>query len=1196
MKHKIILSIFLFLFINTLFSQNENDSRPILSDSSSIEIFDKYIVEKVRLLNQEGKHQEAAEILENAAIEEEKKSIPDTSLIVYYYFGAGIAYNAAELYDEQKKVLEHILSKYRNNTSNDFLERIHFALSKYYKNIKQFESAIYHLNKTLQMCNSKEDSLGLYSYLANLYKENGDTTNAIQSFDLSLEKIRKIDDNKLIKKILEGGGVFYREMRDTNRTIGVINELVSFCSKECDKKDLAMSYVQLANAYKDFGYINEAKNNFDTVIKLYYELKDTSSVGWQLLFLAQTYFKNNQYDEAVEYGKDALKIAYSFNDLHLIGESFTLLMMSSIYIYDKSLINKETDTLFEYAESIGKRNEKIQIMEILNTGFSITGNNIGRIKVLEDLVQLYQETDNKKQLANTYTILSNVYILLNESVEKIVEIARKSLTLSNTLKDTVGMIYAYKTMGNIYSNLNNYKEAISQLQTALRLSFNINDSLQAANIYSELGVIYYIIGNYKFAEDFYKKSLSIKPTIGALNNYGLLFNDFGMYENALDYSLKSLALGRREGIIDLSPTLNNIGNAYEKMGKFEKAIEYYEQSLTLLEKLSRHDKMMVVLHNLERVSLILLDITGNENYYEIWKQYFKKLSSIYTSDKITSFNLDEMLSILIDYGYEYYLYGGEEYYIPDGQSLNAKKHILTACNLVFAAVNKGRSIPKLEGRAYSLLGKYYLNEGKIDSSIEMYNHAIYIYENHRKTIYGDKKRDYLATVINIYKNLTKSYFENEDYNNVFNSIELSRAKLLTEQLAKSDSLVSIPDLIEVQSSLSSNQAIVIYANVGWENLIEMVITNDTIISIEVPDSVLLATLYPDNEDATIELAIKSYRNFIKFFAETEKLAEFGRVFFDYLINPLDEHIQNKTDLLIIPDGILGYLPFEVFVDKNGQYLMEKYNITYAQSVSVWDLIRNRKYDQEQGTLLAVGGAVYNTQTYEVDMVKNDKMLAYLEKTTFDSISTRGSLRKSYASLGYSDWPNLPGSLEEINSISGVIEYTDKVVGDNATEETIKELSTSGELSKYNMLHFATHSIVVSDMPELSAVVLSQFEDELNSEDGYLTMGEIAELDIKADFVNLSACETGLGKIYSGEGVVGLTQAFMLAGANSVSVSLWPIADKATSEFMLSVYSKIAEGEDYSESITNTKREFISGLYGEKYKHPYYWAPFVYYGN
>jgi len=78
--------------------------------------------------------------------------------------------------------------------------------------------------------------------------------------------------------------------------------------------------------------------------------------------------------------------------------------------------------------------------------------------------------------------------------------------------------------------------------------------------------------------------------------------------------------------------------------------------------------------------------------------------------------------------------------------------------------------------------------------------------------------------------------------------------------------------------------------------------------------------------------------------------------------------------------------------------------------------------------------------------------------------------------------------------------------------------------------------------------------------------------------------------------LGAGNSYRLAGANSVSVSLWPIADEATSEFMVSVYTKIADGEDYSDAISDTKKEFISGLYGEEYKHPFYWAPFVYYGK
>ena len=159
------------------------------------------------------------------------------------------------------------------------------------------------------------------------------------------------------------------------------------------------------------------------------------------------------------------------------------------------------------------------------------------------------------------------------------------------------------------------------------------------------------------------------------------------------------------------------------------------------------------------------------------------------------------------------------------------------------------------------------------------------------------------------------------------------------------------------------------------------------------------------------------------------------------------------------------------------------------------------------------------------------------------------------------------------------------------------LSASGDLKRFKVIHFATHGLVVPEIPELSAIVLSQFKEEKEGEDGYLQMNEIAELDINADFVNLSACETGLGKIYGGEGVVGLTQSFLIAGANGISVSLWQVADDSTSTFMVEMYKSVKEqGIDYSTAINQVKRRFINGEFGPNYQAPYYWAPFVYYGK
>ena len=302
-------------------------------------------------------------------------------------------------------------------------------------------------------------------------------------------------------------------------------------------------------------------------------------------------------------------------------------------------------------------------------------------------------------------------------------------------------------------------------------------------------------------------------------------------------------------------------------------------------------------------------------------------------------------------------------------------------------------------------------------------------------------------------------------------------------------------------------------------------------------------------------------------------------------------------MIIIPDGVLGFLPFEILKDENGKYLIEKYNIKYTQSMGVLDIIEKRKYPGSRKPMLAFGGAVYDEVRYSVDMADTEIKVAALEKNIFTSFENQRSVRNAYASLDMAKWTNLPGTLSEVSDIASIIPEAEVIKGNSVTENRIKELSARGDLSKYKVIHFATHGLVVQEVPELSAIVLSQFKKEKEGEDGYLRMNEISELNIKADFVNLSACETGLGKIYGGEGVVGLTQSFLIAGANGLSVSLWQVADDSTSNFMVAMYKAVNEqGLGYSEAINKVKRRFIKGDFGKTYQAPYYWAPFVYYGK
>jgi CHAT domain-containing protein len=535
----------------------------------------------------------------------------------------------------------------------------------------------------------------------------------------------------------------------------------------------------------------------------------------------------------------------------------------------------------------------------------------------------------------------------------------------------------------------------------------------------------------------------------------------------------------------------------------------------------------------------------------------------------------------------------------------------------------------------------------IPEAIDNFTYSIKFLEGIRKTATGVARLDYLASQIGTYQKLASAYAKINNHAGVLEAIEQSRARLLAEQIAGIDSELKLPTLAEVQKGLAADEAVLIFSNIDSNNFILMVISADGVASQEISKTSFLAQsqkLYKDQvllllekqrgfevrteekdtpfsshdkkDKTNFETAVQYFRNSLthptglgqrgfNVVSTTEQKKDeiapadhdLGRLFYDLLLQPVKAHLVGKTKLTIMPDGILGFLPFESLVDENNHYLAENYTVQYTQSLTIDTMLKKRQYSDSRKPLLAMGGAIYDEKTSASQVPENIKQLASVQKEVTRSIAQGQSMRASYARLGVGAWQNLPGTLTEVQKLAAIVKGAETISGPEVSEDKVKEYSKSGKLSQYKVLHFATHGLVMPEVPELSSLVLSQFKEERGGEDGYLRMGEIAKLDIKADFVNLSACETGLGKIYGGEGVVGLTQSFLIAGANGLSVSLWQVVDESTSIFMSELYKKTQEkGISYSRAITEVKRAFIRGDYGEKWKAPYYWSPFVYYGK
>jgi CHAT domain-containing protein len=160
---------------------------------------------------------------------------------------------------------------------------------------------------------------------------------------------------------------------------------------------------------------------------------------------------------------------------------------------------------------------------------------------------------------------------------------------------------------------------------------------------------------------------------------------------------------------------------------------------------------------------------------------------------------------------------------------------------------------------------------------------------------------------------------------------------------------------------------------------------------------------------------------------------------------------------------------------------------------------------------------------------------------------------------------------------------------NASEGNVE----TRDVRKYRVIHFATHGLLDADHPQFSGLILSLVGNQNN--DGFLRTDEIFNLRLGSPLVMLSACETGLGKEKRGEGVIGLTRAFMYAGAPTVGVSLWSVADRSTAELMADFYRNLLSKEGTS-AIAAMRASQQKMIAGKKYSAPFYWAPFVIVGE
>lgn len=987
-----------------------------------------------------------------------------------------------------------------------------------------------------------------------------------------------------------------------------------------------LAYRSLVEVYAD-------KKDLDGAVDYFEELEEGEN-PYPTWALGLVYDRKELYDKAIDYHKGSIEIEKNFygpytglvdvclkkakNNDNILAELEKYLnilvemepsdagphyglgyLFFKQYKYDKALVELDKIELNSTLQ--------LQMAYLKSKIYLRKGDHDKLIEHCNQSLLLYRKIGDKKNEGNILNVLGIAY-RRTSFYSKSLEYYKKAQAIQNEIGDKKSKGLTLNNIGVVYQHLSKYSEGLEYYDKALMVARDIGNIQIEAYAINNIAIIYDILSDHKKSLAYKKKALSISIEIGEKINEAILNNNIGLsYMNlsknsdALEYYKKSLSIYQvAEYKNGEAGTLHNLGIVNTLLSEYPKALDYYQKALSIYSEIGNKQLESEVLNNIGQLYFILAD-------YQMALEYFNKAYSI---NKEIGHKRSQSQS-----------------FIKIGQTYLALKDYTQALSNFKEAIIITESIR----------GDFKSNDlktGFFQYFSELYQDLITcLYELHKQNpsngydkqafTYAEKSKargllDLLAeSKADIRQGIDPELREQE------RNLEREYARLntsLQQELSKSDDAINKEevtslktDLKKVEDRFDQLKLQIIrknprYAQVKYPEsvtieeiqktilddetiMLEYKVTKDALFAWRITkDEYTFSKLNITEEELTNKI-VKLRNCFSNTPLSLQDYAPVCHELYTLLLEPLLIETEKKK-LLIIPDGILHYLPFETLAnitpgnnvhikeetyeeltDKDIPFLIKDYTITYAQSAGVaCNITKDRKRMSWRNDLFAMGDPVFSDE-------ENSGVGLYTRSAL--PVGEGDTKRDGLARLVYSG--------EEVENIAGLFRKADVYLRKEATEERIKE---PGVLKNYRYVHLAAHSILNENKPQFSGIILTQDDDP--AEDGYLQTREIFNIELNADLVVLSACQTGLGKQVSGEGFVGMTRAWMYAGTPSVAVSLWPVEDKSTGLLMEYFYSNIKKGMTHSDALRQAKLALMES--GDEYNHPVYWAGFILLGG
>jgi CHAT domain-containing protein len=955
-----------------------------------------------------------------------------------------------------------------------------------------------------------------------------------------------------------------------------------------DRRREALCILNVADTYLDLSENQKALHSYKTAANLSSLSKDLQSEIKALNGVSYVLIDLGEPASSFRYSNRARQLSEQIGDRAGFAEALDNAGLAHCSVGDKTKSLPFFAQAFSLFKALGDRLGQAQSLTNQGYAFADLGRPDDALESFQQALSLSFAAKNHKWQALALTAIGIVSVLLGNE-QKALEFHYKAFEIFQALGNRYGEAVTLTGIGSANSAIGEDRKALNSFRRSWQTFRSIGKRDSEGVTLKLMGDTYFSFGDQRRALQYYNRGLALCRVIGnrhteayAVTGIGRVYESFGKSAKALIYYNRGLDLGRAVGNRRVqSQALNGIGHVYEKLGQREKALESYDQALALVRAVEDRNGETLVLHNVARVKRDLGDLGAA---YAVAKSLIDLIESL--RSRIAGHELRRSYSASVHDHYNLYI----DLLMQMHNAKPSAGYAAAALQISERARARGLLDMLVEIRADIRRG--------IDTNLLEREHSLQRTINAQadrqiRLLNGKPSPDEIAALKEEIADLIARYEALES--------QIRTASPRYAMLTQPRTLT----LADIQQQVMDQDTLLLEYSLGEPRSYLWAVTHDSMESFELPSRTAIQNavgrLYDVLKTPTGSRRASDGRS------QGHTLADADEEYFDaastlsrMILRPVAGKLATKR-LLIVADGPLQYIPFACLIDPRSKVgdarfdpLVSTHEIVNLPSTSALAEFRKETVGRTLApkTVAVFADPVFNPYDSRVTSVSSKEFGAQRRGPTGGS-QPSGFPNEIEESDQRAHFQRLRFARQEAEQITSLVpEGQFKLFSDFEANRTV---AMSDEISRYRIIHFATHAALNNSHPELSGVVLSLVDRGGNAVDGFLRLNEIYNMRLSADLVVLSACDTALGKPFAGEGLVGLTRGFMYAGVPKIVATLWEV-DDAAAEALMALFYKGMLGPDHLTPAEALRAAQVAMRKQKHWQFPYYWAGFILEGD